>query len=69
MANEGKKEKKQGFFASVVEEMHRVTWPTKKQLRKDTLVVIETSVIFALLLGFFDWGFNKGIAALMKIGK
>ncbi len=29
------------FFRSVADEMKQVTWPTKKQLRKDTLVVIE----------------------------
>ncbi|WP_410129182.1 preprotein translocase subunit SecE, partial [Klebsiella pneumoniae] len=25
------------FFRSVADEMKQVTWPTKKQLRKDTL--------------------------------
>ena len=35
------------FFRSVADEMKQVTWPTKKQLRKDTLVVIETSILFA----------------------
>lgn len=29
------------FFRSVADEMKQVTWPTKKQLRKDTLVVIN----------------------------
>ena len=36
------------FFRSVADEMKQVTWPTKKQLRKDTLVVIETSILFAV---------------------
>ncbi|MGC3316104.1 preprotein translocase subunit SecE, partial [Enterococcus faecalis] len=31
------------YFRSVADDMKEVTWPTKKQLRKDTLLVIETS--------------------------
>lgn len=42
------------FFRSVADEMKQVTWPTKKQLRKDTLVVIETSILFAALFFIMD---------------
>ncbi|MBO0440555.1 preprotein translocase, SecE subunit [Enterococcus sp. DIV0212c] len=42
------------FLRSVVDEMKQVTWPSKKQLRKDTLVVIETSIIFAVLFFVMD---------------
>lgn len=42
------------FLKSVVAEMKNVTWPSKTQLRKDTLVVIETSLIFALLFFVMD---------------
>ncbi len=47
------KEKK-SFLGSVVEEMKNVTWPTKKELRKDTLTVIETSLIFAVIFAIMD---------------
>ena len=30
------------FLKNVVEEMKNVSWPSKKQLRKDTFVVIQT---------------------------
>ncbi|MCU9653384.1 preprotein translocase subunit SecE [Escherichia coli] len=42
------------FFRSVADEMKQVTSPTKKQLRKDTLVVIETSILFAALFFIMD---------------
>lgn len=54
------------FLKSVAEEMKNVTWPSGKQLRKDTLVVIETSLIFAVMFyvmdtaiqSVFTWVFN-----------
>ncbi len=42
------------FLKSVVAEMKNVTWPTRKELRKDTLVVIETSIIFGLMFWVMD---------------
>ncbi|WP_071131029.1 preprotein translocase subunit SecE [Enterococcus timonensis] len=60
------KEKKVGFVRSVFNEMKLVTWPSKKQLRKDTLVVIESSIIFAALFAVMDFGISKGIGLLIK---
>ncbi|WP_122645601.1 preprotein translocase subunit SecE [Enterococcus mediterraneensis] len=42
------------FIRSVIDEMKQVTWPSKKQLRKDTLIVIETSIIFAVMFYVMD---------------
>ncbi|MBV7391534.1 MULTISPECIES: preprotein translocase subunit SecE [Enterococcus] len=42
------------FLRSVVAEMKIVTWPSRKQLRKDSLVVIETAIIFALMFYVMD---------------
>ncbi|MGX7350539.1 preprotein translocase, SecE subunit [Enterococcus canis] len=47
------------FIRSVIDEMKIVTWPSKKQLRKDTLVVIETSIIFAVMFGVMDWAIQS----------
>lgn len=51
------------FLKSVKEEMKKVTWPSKKQLRRDTLIVIETSVIFAALFFVMD----KAVQALFSL--
>ena len=42
------------FFKSVVEEMRLVTWPTAKQNRHDTAIVIVSSIVFAAYLGLLD---------------
>ncbi|MGM0125405.1 preprotein translocase, SecE subunit [Enterococcus sp. AZ194] len=42
------------FLRSVKDEMKKVTWPTGKQLRRDTLIVIETSIIFAVMFFVMD---------------
>jgi len=34
--------------------MKNVSWPSKKQLRKDTFVVIQTTIIFALMFFVMD---------------
>ncbi len=41
--------------------MKQVTWPTKKQLRKDTLVVIETSILFAGIVLYHGYCYPNGI--------
>lgn len=47
------------FFKSVVEEMRLVTWPSAKQNRHDTGIVIGSSILFALYLGLLDWAFSS----------
>ena len=54
------------FIRSTIEEMKKVTWPTGKQLRKDTIVVIETSLIFALLFFLMDSGIQSLFSWILK---
>lgn len=58
--------KKVGFIKSVIDEMKLVTWPSKRQLRKDTLVVIESSVIFAVMFFIMDTIISKGLGLIIK---
>ena len=46
------------FFKSVNETMAKVSWPTWKQNRRDTSVVITTSILFAVYLGLLDLLFS-----------
>ena len=39
----------------VTSELKKVTWPTAKEIRTATLVVIVMAIISAVLLGFFDF--------------
>lgn len=54
------------FLRSVVDEMKKVTWPTGKQLRRDTLIVIETSLIFALFFYIVDALISTGFGFILK---
>ena len=42
------------FFAEVRAEMKKVSFPTREEVTTTTLVVIITSVIFAIFLWFSD---------------
>lgn len=54
------------FLRSVREEMTKVTWPTGKQLRKDTIIVIETSLIFAALFYVMDTAIQSAFSWILK---
>lgn len=53
------------FLKSVGHEMRLVTWPSAKQNRHDTGIVITTSVLFALFLGLLDYLFSILTQTLM----
>lgn len=42
------------FANDVVAELRKVTWPSQKETQTATVVVIITSVVLALIMGFFD---------------
>jgi preprotein translocase subunit SecE len=45
------------YVKSSVEEMKKVTWPTKKETYNYTLLVIGISIAVALFLGGLDYIF------------
>jgi preprotein translocase subunit SecE len=50
------------FFSEVVTETKKVTWPTLKEVRDTTIVVIIAVFIF----GFFLYLVDLGLAAALK---
>ena len=54
------------FFREVRIEMKKVTWPTRKELIKNTGVVIVAVVIAAVFIGLFDalWQYIVKISGL-----
>ncbi len=48
-----------GFFKAVLNEMRKVSWPKKKELRKYTIVVITTVVFMAVYFGVIDYGISQ----------
>ena len=50
-----------GFFTDIVKEMRKVTWPKKEELKESTMVVIATSLIFAVFVYVVDKIINEGL--------
>ena len=76
MAEKAKKEKKPsvfkkigGFFKEVkVETFKRITWPDKKQVINNTVVVLVTVLIVFALVAVLDFAFNATLKlALNKL--
>ncbi|MCX6384269.1 MAG: preprotein translocase subunit SecE [Actinobacteria bacterium] len=55
------------FFRGVVHELKRVSWPTRKELWKYTVVVLVAIAFFAVLLGVFDFIWVRLVEYLAKI--
>jgi preprotein translocase subunit SecE len=47
------------YFKETKAEMKHVTWPTWKETRVFTALIIVISLFIAALLGFFDWVFTR----------
>ena len=58
----------QDFCNEVVIELRKVTWPTFKETRQATMVVILVVAIVSLILGGFDFIWANAIKWLLKAG-
>jgi len=48
------------FVVSSVDEMrHKVSWPKWSELQNSSVLVLVASLIFALLIGLIDLGFDN----------
>lgn len=50
-----KNDRMYGLANEVATELKKVTWPTAKEVRSATVVVIVMTIISALILGLFDF--------------
>ena len=55
------------FGAGIIDEMKKVTWPTKQQTVRLTTVVIITSLIIGFYIGIMDILLAKGLTALTAL--
>lgn len=46
-------------------ELKNVKWPNRKHVVSYTIVVILLSVVIAYLLGALDYGFTRGVSAVL----
>jgi preprotein translocase subunit SecE len=53
------------YLQESLEEMKKVTWPSKKETYHYTLLVIGISLAVAAFLGILDYIFNYGLETLI----
>ena len=53
------------YIAGSIEEMKKVTWPTKKETYNYTLLVIGISLAVAVFLGVLDYIFSFGVELII----
>ena len=53
--------KKPGFFKGVKSEFKKITWPDKKSLLKQTVVVILTTIVVGVLIAVLDFAIQSGV--------
>lgn len=53
------------YFRDAISEMKKVTWPTKKQVKFFSLLVIGMSLAVAIFFGILDYVLNLGLEAII----
>ncbi len=48
-----------GFFGDVFGELRKVTWPTRQEATRLTMLVIALAAVMGVFLGAFDWLFAR----------
>ena len=47
------------LIGEVISELSKVTWPTRQETVRLTMVVIAVAVVFGIALGLLDFAFNQ----------
>lgn len=48
------------------EELKKVAWPSRKQVIRDTAIVIGVSFVMALFFGALDFGLAAGLQKILE---
>jgi preprotein translocase subunit SecE len=54
------------YIKESIAEMKKVTWPTKKETRNYTVLVIAISLGVAIFLGLLDYIFSTGFQLIIN---
>ncbi len=54
------------MFGEVVSELRRVTWPTRQETMRLTLMVLAVSGAVGLFLGAIDMGFARFFGVILR---
>jgi preprotein translocase SecE subunit len=56
------------FVTDVVVELHKVTWPSRKDVQGSTIVVIIGTLLLAVILFIFDYFWSWAIRGIINLG-
>ncbi|MBU0531408.1 MAG: preprotein translocase subunit SecE [Candidatus Uhrbacteria bacterium] len=49
------------------QELAKVTWPSRKDTYRYTIIVVALSVAIGAFFFMLDWAFNQGLSALINL--
>ncbi|MBE7034797.1 MAG: preprotein translocase subunit SecE [Ruminococcaceae bacterium] len=55
-----------GYFRELKSELKKVVWPSAKQVRNNTGVVITVTILVAVLIALLDFGFQTLFAWILR---
>ncbi|MBQ1488613.1 MAG: preprotein translocase subunit SecE [Lachnospiraceae bacterium] len=67
MADSNNEKKKPNFFKGVKREFKKITWPTRNDVFKQTVLVTVITVFCSALIAGIDYLAKLGIDALIKL--
>ncbi len=53
------------YFGDIVSELRRVTWPTREETTRLTIMVIAVAATIGLFLGLVDMAFSRLIVVIL----
>ena len=60
--------KKNSFFKALKSEYHRVIWPEKDTIVKETTAVVIVTVLLGAVIALLDFAIKLGIDKIVQIG-
>ena len=55
------------FATEVRDEIRKVSWPDREQLKESTLVIVVFVVIVSVLMAIMDWVVRVGLDGVMSV--
>ena len=57
------------FIREIIDELRKVTWPTRRETIRLTLMVLAICAAMGIFLGALDYGFSELVARVFLGGK
>ncbi len=65
--SESSNDQKNSWFKGVKAEIKKIIWPSKKDLAKQTVVVLVSAIVIGIIVAIIDMGIQYGIDALINL--